>query len=111
MLLKGASILVECLKEQKVDTVFGYPGGAVLEIYDELYKHQSEIPPYPHVSRARGGTRGGWICQGNGKNRCLHSHFGTWGDQSGNGNRHSVYGLHSHGGHHGKRGGESAGKG
>ena len=38
MLLKGASILVECLKEQKVDTVFGYPGGAVLEIYDELYK-------------------------------------------------------------------------
>ncbi len=43
MLLKGASILVECLKEQKVDTVFGYPGGAVLEIYDELYKHQSEI--------------------------------------------------------------------
>lgn len=80
MLLKGASILVECLKEQKVDTVFGYPGGAVLEIYDELYKHQSEIRHILTCHEQWGGTRGGWICQGNGKNRCLHSHFGTWGE-------------------------------
>lgn len=43
MLLTGAQILIECLKEQKVDTVFGFPGGAVLNIYDELYKHQSEV--------------------------------------------------------------------
>lgn len=39
MLLTGSQILVECLKEQGVDTVFGYPGGAVLNIYDELYRH------------------------------------------------------------------------
>ncbi len=43
MLLTGAEIVIECLKEQGVDTVFGYPGGAILNVYDELYKHSSEI--------------------------------------------------------------------
>ena len=43
MLLNGSEILVECLKEQGVDTIFGYPGGAVLNIYDALYKHSDEI--------------------------------------------------------------------
>lgn len=43
MQLTGSEILVECLKEQGVDTIFGYPGGAVLNIYDALYKHQDEI--------------------------------------------------------------------
>ncbi len=41
--LTGAEIVIECLKEQGVDTVFGYPGGCILNIYDELYKHQGEI--------------------------------------------------------------------
>lgn len=39
MQLTGSQILVECLKEQGVDTIFGYPGGAILNIYDELYRH------------------------------------------------------------------------
>lgn len=43
MLLNGSEIVVACLKEQGVDTVFGYPGGAILNIYDALYKHSSEI--------------------------------------------------------------------
>ncbi len=43
MKLTGAEIVVECLKEQGVDTVFGYPGGAILNIYDALYKHSGEI--------------------------------------------------------------------
>ena len=43
MELTGAQIVIECLKEQKVDTVFGYPGGAILNVYDELYKHSDEI--------------------------------------------------------------------
>ena len=42
-ILTGAEIVVECLKEQGVDTVFGYPGGSILNIYDALYKHQDEI--------------------------------------------------------------------
>ncbi|MBT9776404.1 biosynthetic-type acetolactate synthase large subunit [Clostridium sp. MCC353] len=41
--LTGADIVIECLKEQGVDTVFGYPGGTILNIYDALYKHQDEI--------------------------------------------------------------------
>ena len=43
MLLNGSEIVVECLKEQGVDTVFGYPGGTILNIYDALYKHADEI--------------------------------------------------------------------
>lgn len=43
MQLTGAEIVVECLKEQGVDTVFGYPGGTILNIYDALYKHSEEI--------------------------------------------------------------------
>ena len=43
MNISGAEIIVECLKEQGVDTVFGYPGGTALNLYDALYKHQDEI--------------------------------------------------------------------
>ena len=43
MQLTGSQIVIECLKEQGVDTVFGYPGGTILNIYDELYKHSDEI--------------------------------------------------------------------
>ena len=43
MQLTGAEIVIECLKEQGVDTVFGYPGGSILNVYDALYKHSGEI--------------------------------------------------------------------
>lgn len=43
MILNGSEILVEILKEEGVDTVFGYPGGSILNIYDALYKHSDEI--------------------------------------------------------------------
>ena len=43
MQLTGAEIVMECLKEQGVDTVFGYPGGTILNVYDALYKHSNEI--------------------------------------------------------------------
>ncbi len=43
MQLTGAEIVMECLKEQGVDTVFGYPGGTILNVYDALYKHRDEI--------------------------------------------------------------------
>ena len=46
MELTGAQIVIECLKEQGVDTVFGFPGGAILNVYDELYKHSDEITHY-----------------------------------------------------------------
>lgn len=43
MQLTGSEIVIECLKEQGVDTVFGYPGGCILNVYDALYKHSDEI--------------------------------------------------------------------
>ena len=43
MQLTGSEIIIECLKEQGVDTVFGYPGGTILNVYDALYKHSDEI--------------------------------------------------------------------
>lgn len=43
MQLTGAEIVIECLKEQGVDVVFGYPGGTILNVYDALYKHSNEI--------------------------------------------------------------------
>lgn len=43
MQLTGAQIVIECMKEQGVDTIFGYPGGAILNVYDELYKNSDKI--------------------------------------------------------------------
>lgn len=43
MQINGSEIIIECLKEQGVDTVFGYPGGTILNVYDALYKHSDEI--------------------------------------------------------------------
>ena len=43
MVRTGAEIVIECLKEQGVDVVFGYPGGSILNVYDALYKHSNEI--------------------------------------------------------------------
>lgn len=43
MRLTGAQIVLECLKEQGVDTIFGYPGGTILNVYDEIYKHADEF--------------------------------------------------------------------
>ena len=43
MKMTGSQIVIECLVEQKVDTIFGYPGGAILNIYDELYKNSDRI--------------------------------------------------------------------
>lgn len=46
MIKTGAQIVIECLLEQGVDTVFGYPGGAILNVYDELYKYSDKITHY-----------------------------------------------------------------
>jgi acetolactate synthase-1/2/3 large subunit len=46
MILTGAEIVIECLKEQKVDSIFGFPGGTILNIYDALYKEEGNITHY-----------------------------------------------------------------
>ena len=44
MQLNGSEIILECLKEQGVDTIFGYPGGTILNVYDAIYKYGDQIP-------------------------------------------------------------------
>ena len=43
MQMTGAQVIIQCLLEQGVDTVFGYPGGAILNVYDALYERRDEI--------------------------------------------------------------------
>ena len=50
--LNGSEILIQCLLEQGVDTVFGYPGGAILNVYDKLYEH----PEIRHILTAQVGV-------------------------------------------------------
>ena len=47
-MMTGAEIVIRCLQEEKVDYVFGYPGGAVLHLYDELFK-QDKVPGVRHI--------------------------------------------------------------
>ena len=77
-ILNGSEIVIECLKEQGVDTVFGYPGGAILNIYDALYKHSDEIT---HIltSHEQGVCPcGRWICKSDRKSRRLHGDVRAW---------------------------------
>ena len=46
MKVRATQAILECLLEQGVDTVFGYPGGTILNIYDELYRLSRQNPPY-----------------------------------------------------------------
>ena len=43
MKIRATAAIMECLLEQEVDTVFGYPGGTILNVYDELYRYQDKI--------------------------------------------------------------------
>ena len=93
--LNGAEIVIECLKEQGVDTVFGYPGGSILNIYDALYKHQDEIT---HIltSHEQGASHAAErICQGYRKSRRVPGHLRPGRHEPGNRNCYCLYGFHS----------------
>ena len=92
--LNGSEIVLECLKEQGVDTVFGYPGGAILNIYDELYKQSDKIH---HVltsheqgashaadgyARATGKVGVCMATSGPGAGNCLHGFHSSRSDYS-----------------------------
>ena len=84
MQLTGAEIIVECLKEQGVDTVFGYPGGAILNVYDALYEYKDQIT---HVLTYR-------------QSRCMSRNLRSRSYQSGNRNRYCIHGFRTNGGNH-----------
>lgn len=69
--MTGAEIVIECLKGTGVDTVFGYPGGAILNIYDALYQHFSMRLPIFLPLMSRSFPCGRRICQS-------HRKVGAW---------------------------------
>ena len=81
MELNGSQIVLETLKEQGVDTIFGYPGGTILNIFDELYKY--------------GDTCGRRLCKGNRQGRRLFCNIGSRCNKPCNRYRNSVYGFNS----------------
>lgn len=93
--ISGSEIVIECLKEQGVDTVFGYPGGTILNVYDALYKHQDEIN---HVltSHEQGAAHAaGWICQSYRQGRRMYGHMRSGCHQPCNRYSYSIHGFHS----------------
>ena len=98
--LTGAEIVIECLKEQGVDTVFGYPGGAILNIYDALYQHQHEITHILTSHEQGAAHAAGRIRQGYGKGGRMPGHLRPRSNQSGNRHCHGLYGFGSCGSNH-----------
>ena len=89
MELTGSQIVMECLLEQGVDTVFGYPGGTILNIYDELYKYSDKIK---HILTGC-CTCGGRICKGNGQGRRMYGDQRPRGYKPSYGNCNRIYGF------------------
>ena len=100
MQLTGSQVVIECLKEQGVDTVFGYPGGAILNVYDELYKHSDEIH---HVltSHEQGASHAAdGYARSTGKVGVCLATSGPGATKSGNRYRNRIHGFCSNGGYY-----------
>ena len=100
MQLTGAEIIVECLKEQGVDTVFGYPGGAILNVYDALYEYKDQIT---HVltSHEQGASHAAdGYARATGKVGVCLATSGTWSHKPGNRNCNCIHGFRTNGSHH-----------
>ena len=103
MVKNGAEILIDALVEQGVDTIFGYPGGAVLNIYDALYKNSDRIRHIltAHEQGAAHAADGLRPCDRQG--RRLPGNKRTGCDQPRNRYCYRVYGFHPDGCHHRQR--------
>ncbi len=93
MQLTGSEIIIQCLLEQGVDSVFGYPGGAILNVYDELYKHSDEIR---HIltSHEQGASHAAdGYARATGKGRCVSGNIRSGSNQPCNRNCNSIHGF------------------
>ena len=98
MKMNGSQILIQALIDQGVDTIFGYPGGSVLNIYDALYERSEDIRHIitSHEQGAAHAADG--YARSTGKCGVCLATSGRY--QSGYRYCDSLYGLHSHGGHY-----------
>ena len=102
-LMSGAKILLECLVREKVDCIFGYPGGVTLPLYDAMYDHPDPARPGP--ARAERRVRGRRLRARHRQGRRVLRDLGTGRDQSGHrpGRRHDGFDpgrRHHRPGHH-----------
>lgn len=111
MKLNGAAILIECLIEQGVGTVFGFPGGAVLPIYDELYKRQDRIHHVLTAHEQHAGHAADGYARASGKTGVCICHMRPRRDQSGDADCDGVHGFHADRLYHRQRAAEFDGHG
>ncbi len=97
MELTGSQILLESLKLEGVDTVFGYPGGAVINIYDDLYDSSLNHVLTRHEQAAVHAADGYARCTGKVESRLQPA---VRGNQHRNRNRNGLYGFDSDGYRH-----------
>ena len=99
MKLTGAQILMKCLEREGVKHIFGYPGGVVLDIYDELTRHPQH-QAYPGAPRTGRGPRRGRLCPGLRPGGGGPGDLGPRRHQHGDGHCLGLPGLHPHRGDH-----------
>ena len=102
MRVTGSQLVAEILLEHDVDTVFGYPGGAALNIYDALYEYRDKIRHILTAHEQGAAHAADGYYRATGKTGVVFATSGPWSDQSGNWYRHSLYGQHTDGCHNGQ---------
>ena len=103
MKLTGAQIMAEVLIEQGADTVFGYPGGAVLNIYDALYEYRDKIRHVVTAHEQGAAHAADGFARATGENRRGDRYFRPGRDKPCDRHCHSVYGQRADGGDYGQR--------
>lgn len=103
MVLTGADIFAEVLVEQGVETLFGYPGGAVLNLYDALYKYSGKIRHIMTAHEQGAAHAADGYARATGKTGVVLATSGPGATKPCHGHRHGIYGQHPHGGDHRQR--------
>ena len=99
MKVRATQAILECLLEQEVDTVFGYPGGTILNLYDELYHYQDKIHHILTAHEQGASHAADGYARSTGKVGWCSATSGP-GHQSHHRHRHRLYGFLSCGLHH-----------
>ena len=100
MQMTGAKILMECLLEQGVDTVFGYPGGTILNVYDELYNYGGKVRHILTAHEQGASHAAGRLCPLHRQGGRMLRHLGPRLHQPHHRHCHGLYGLVACGLHH-----------
>ena len=111
MMLTGSQIFVEVLAEQGVDTIFGYPGGAVLNLYDELYKNSDRIRHILTAHEQGASHAADGYARATGRTGVVLATSGPRRHQPGHRHCHRLHGQHPDGRLYRQRGHLSAGQG